>query len=68
MNILPYTNLPIANRARAYTPSWETNVARTIAEWREQHAAILVCGTGDIRDDYTLTEQTDYLERLGEFA
>lgn len=65
MNILPYTKLPLTHRARAYTNAESTNVARSIAEWSEQHAPILVCGIGDIRDDYELTEQTAYLEQHG---
>ena len=62
MNILPYTNLPITHRARAYTNADSTDVARSNAEWLEQHAAILVCGIGD---DYEHNEQTAYLEQHG---
>lgn len=65
MNILPYTNLPITHRARAYTNADSTDVARSNAEWLEQHAAILVCGIGDIRDDFEHNEQTAYLEQHG---
>lgn len=61
MNTLPYTPLPLTHPARAYTPSDSQDVARTIAEYREQHEAILVCPIHGIQDDYELTDSLDYL-------
>ena len=43
MDFLPYTDLPLTHPARAYKSADQTDVAATIAEYREQHAPILVC-------------------------
>lgn len=64
MNTLPYCPLPITHPARAYTPGHNTNVAETIATFREQHAPIMVCPVGD---DYDEVERLAYLEQPGAF-
>ena len=61
MDFLPYTDLPLTHPARAYKSADQTDVAATIAEYREQHAPILVCPVHGIRDDYELTDSLDYL-------
>ena len=43
MDFLPYTDLPLTHPARAYKSADQTDVAATIAEFREQHEPILVC-------------------------
>ena len=43
MDFLPYTDLPLTHPARAYKSADQTDVAATIAEYREQHEPILVC-------------------------
>lgn len=43
MTTLPYTPLPLYHPARAYVPADHTDVAATMAEYREQHEPILVC-------------------------
>ena len=50
MNFPPYTELPLTHPARAYKSADQTDVAATIAEYREQHAPILVCSING--DDY----------------
>lgn len=60
---LPYCPLPGHDRRRAYVKSEDTDIARTLAE----HAPILVSGIGDIRDDYALVEQQDWLSAPGGF-
>lgn len=66
MSAIPYTPLPLTHPARAYVPADDTT-AEHLAEVFEQHAPILVCGIGEIRDDYEITDQADYLERAGAF-
>lgn len=61
MDFLPYTDLPLSHPARAYKSADQTDVAATIAEYREQHAPILVCLVHGIQDDYELTDSLDYL-------
>lgn len=47
MNFLPYTDLPLTHQARAYTPSDRTDIAKSMAEFVEQHTPILVCPLDD---------------------
>lgn len=57
----PFCPLPITDTRRAYVPADRTDISKTF----EEHRAILVCGIGDIRDDYEHCDQTGYLEQLG---
>lgn len=59
----PYCPLPGHDQRRAWVSSDRTDIRKTF----EEHAPILVCGIGEIRDDYETTGQTDYLERAGAF-
>lgn len=56
----PYCKLPGHDQRCAYIPADRTDIRKTF----EQFEPIRVC---EIRDDYELTDQTDYLERAGEF-
>lgn len=59
----PYCPLPGHDQRRAYIPADRTDITKT---W-DEHRQILVCGIGDMRDDYELVQQQDWMSAPGGF-